>query len=82
MYGVEHIITIENCEKMGLLGKKLPDFWEKIEKPLRLINEEVNHDMPEDFSYVYLAYAPIMYVIIYMRVRIFEEIIARNTWGP
>jgi hypothetical protein len=63
MYGVEHIITIENCEKMGLLGKKLPEFWEKIEKPLRLINEEVNHDMPEDFSYVYLAYAPIMYVL-------------------
>lgn len=62
MYGVEHIITLENCEKLGLIGKKIHEYnvWERIEKPLRLINEEVDHESPEDFSYVYLAYSPIM----------------------
>ncbi|CAD8049642.1 unnamed protein product [Paramecium sonneborni] len=77
MYGTEHIITLENCEKIGLIGKKINDthIWEKIEKPLRLINEDVDHDSPEDFSYVFLAYAPII-------VRIFEELIIKNTWGP
>ncbi|CAD8158810.1 unnamed protein product [Paramecium octaurelia] len=77
MYGIEHIMTLENCEKMGLIGKKLNDthIWEKIEKPLRLINEDIDHDAPEDFSYVFLAYAPII-------VRIFEELILKNTWGP
>ncbi|CAD8134304.1 unnamed protein product [Paramecium pentaurelia] len=77
MYGIEHILTLENCEKIGLIGKKLNDthIWEKIEKPLRLINEDVDHDAPEDISYVFLAYAPII-------VRIFEELIIKNTWGP
>ena len=62
MYGIEHILTLENCEKLGLIGKKLNDthIWEKIEKPLRLINEDIDHDAPEDFSYVFLTYAPIM----------------------
>lgn len=65
MYGVEHIITLENCEKLGIIGKKINEYniWERIEKPLRLINEEVDHEEPEDFSYVYLAYSPIMYKI-------------------
>ncbi|CAD8050914.1 unnamed protein product [Paramecium sonneborni] len=77
MYGTEHIITLENCEKIGLIGKKINEthIWEKIEKPLRLINEDIDHDAPEDISYVFLAYAPII-------VRILEELIIKNTWGP
>ncbi|CAD8143363.1 unnamed protein product [Paramecium pentaurelia] len=76
IYGTEHILTLENCEKIGLIGKKINDthIWEKIEKPLRLINEDIDH-APEDFSYVFLAYAPII-------VRIFEELLLKNTWGP
>lgn len=46
MYGVEHIITLENCEKLGIIGKKINEYniWERIEKPLKLINEEVDHE--------------------------------------
>lgn len=33
MYGVENVWRIENCEKVGLLGKKLHEYnvWERIE---------------------------------------------------
>lgn len=62
VYGLEYLQTLRNCERMGLIGLKLGEnVWERVEKPLRLINENVDHDQPEDFSYVYLAYAPLMY---------------------
>lgn len=58
------MVTLRNCERLGLIGTKINEsnIWEKIEKILRLINENIDHDSPEDFSYVYLAYAPIMYI--------------------
>lgn len=56
------MVTLRNCERLGLIGTKISEtnIWEKVEKGLRLINENIDHDCPEDFSYVYLAYAPIM----------------------
>ncbi|CAK71081.1 unnamed protein product (macronuclear) [Paramecium tetraurelia] len=75
MYGTEHIITLENCEKIGLIGKKLNDthIWEKIEKPLRLINEDVDHVLQRIFHMFFLH--------MHQQFRIFEEIITKNTWG-
>lgn len=63
MYGFEYIYAIKNLEKLGLIGNKIFEqpLWERIEKPLRLINADIDPVEPEDMSFVYLAYAPIMY---------------------
>ncbi|KAM3139305.1 hypothetical protein pb186bvf_008525 [Paramecium bursaria] len=76
VYGFEYIYAIKNLEKLGLIGNKIFEqpLWERIEKPLRLINADIDPIEPEDMSFVYLAYAPII-------VRMFEEIITKNGWS-
>lgn len=54
------MIGLRNIEKVGLIKKKTEiSNWDKIKQPLKLINENIEHENPQDFSYIYLAYAPI-----------------------
>lgn len=51
-------------EKLGILKKKLEQSrteWDNLSSNLNLINENFSDDkdFPEDFSYIYQAYAPI-----------------------
>ncbi|KRX00270.1 Sec1-like protein [Pseudocohnilembus persalinus] len=59
-YGVQHIETLLKLEQMNLLKKQTQKcHWEVIMDGLKLVNDEVDQEIPMDFSYVYLAYAPI-----------------------
>lgn len=70
-YGFEHLFTIMNLEKAGLLRRKdniLLDtsstasspLWVALRSQLRLINEHVNMASPDDIAYVTAGFAPIL----------------------
>nr|XP_002737715.1 PREDICTED: vacuolar protein sorting-associated protein 33A [Saccoglossus kowalevskii] len=58
-YGFEHIITIDNLEKAGLLRPQGQKSYSTIRKSLRLVVEDVNEQNPTDISYVFSGYAPL-----------------------
>lgn len=70
-YGFEHLFTIMNLEKAGLLKRKdnvLLDtsstssspMWISLRHNLRLINEGVNMVSPDDLAYVTAGFAPLL----------------------
>ncbi|ELT89435.1 hypothetical protein CAPTEDRAFT_101629 [Capitella teleta] len=58
-YGFEHLITLHNLEKAGLLKIQGARTYPTLRKTLKLIVEEVNEQNPNDISYVYSGYAPL-----------------------
>lgn len=65
-YGYEHLFTLSNLERAGLLKRKdvmLVDTapaWAGLRKQLRLIDESANAgSSPDDISYVSAGYAPL-----------------------
>jgi len=70
-YGYQHIFTLSNFERSGLLRRKdtvLVDtsvpVWQTLRKNLRLIDERVNVTSPDDISYVSAGYAPLLVRLI------------------
>ncbi|XP_007189634.1 vacuolar protein sorting-associated protein 33A isoform X2 [Balaenoptera acutorostrata] len=60
-YGYEHILTLHNLEKTGLLKPQTGgrNTYPTIRKTLRLWMDDVNEQNPMDISYVYSGYAPL-----------------------
>jgi hypothetical protein len=59
-YGFEHLITLQNLEKVGLLTlQDTTRTYSTIRKTLKLIDEKVNEQNPSDISYVFSGYAPL-----------------------
>ncbi|XP_053442960.1 vacuolar protein sorting-associated protein 33A isoform X1 [Nycticebus coucang] len=60
-YGYEHILTLNNLEKAGLLKSQTGgrNNYPTIRKTLRLWMDDVNEQNPMDISYVYSGYAPL-----------------------
>lgn len=64
-YGYEHLFTLSNLERTGLLRRKdvmLVDTapaWASLRKQLRLIDERADVSKADDISYVSAGYAPL-----------------------
>ncbi|XP_062360025.1 vacuolar protein sorting-associated protein 33A isoform X3 [Cinclus cinclus] len=73
-YGYEHILTLNNLEKAGLLKPQTGgrNNYPTIRKTLRLWMDDVNEQSPNDISYVYSGYAP-------LSVRL-AQLLARPGW--
>ncbi|XP_059317526.1 vacuolar protein-sorting-associated protein 33 homolog [Lycium ferocissimum] len=74
-YGFEHIATLNNLEKSGLLKKQeTKGNWLTIKRALRLIVEDTDTANPNDISYVFSGYAP-------LSIRLVQHAI-RSGWRP
>uniref|UniRef100_A0A8B9K0B5 Vacuolar protein sorting-associated protein 33A n=1 Tax=Astyanax mexicanus TaxID=7994 RepID=A0A8B9K0B5_ASTMX len=73
-YGYEHLLTLNNLEKVGLLKPQLTtrNNYPTIRKTLKLWMEDANEQNPNDISYVYSGYAP-------LSVRL-TQLLARPGW--
>ncbi|MCJ8746718.1 hypothetical protein PDJAM_G00145090 [Pangasius djambal] len=73
-YGYEHILTLNNLEKIGLLKPQTTtrNIYPTIRKTLKLWMEDANEQNPNDISYVYSGYAP-------LSVRL-TQVLARPGW--
>ncbi|XP_067293697.1 vacuolar protein sorting-associated protein 33A [Pseudorasbora parva] len=73
-YGYEHILTLKNLEKVGLLKSQstMRNNYPTIRKTLKLWMEDANEQNPNDISYVYSGYAP-------LSVRL-TQVLARPGW--
>ncbi|XP_064620960.1 vacuolar protein sorting-associated protein 33A-like [Lineus longissimus] len=71
-YGYQHLITLANLEKVGLLRPQGQKTFHTVRKTLRLIVEEVQEQTPNDIAYVFSGYAPIS-------VRL-AQLLARPGW--
>ncbi|KAG0072288.1 hypothetical protein BGZ89_007173 [Linnemannia elongata] len=60
-YGFEHIQTLENLRRLGMLTKQMTtkNTYGLVRRSLSLIVDEVNEHAPNDISYVYSGYAPL-----------------------
>jgi len=59
-YGFQHIITISNLEKVGLIKRQeTRSNWNTLKRNFQLINEDVNQRQPDDIAYAYAGYAPL-----------------------
>ncbi|MEE6504018.1 hypothetical protein FKM82_005048 [Ascaphus truei] len=70
-YGYEHMLTLHNLEKAGLLKPQTGsrNNYPTIRKTLRLWVDEVNEQNPNDISYVYSGYAPLSVRLAQVLVR-------------
>eukprot|EP01133_Synstelium_polycarpum_P004080 gene4080-4752_t len=69
-YGCEHLLTLLNFERLGLIKKQeaKPTF-PIIRKELNLIIEEINESNPTDIAYVYSGYAPLSVRLVQQAIR-------------
>lgn len=59
-YGFEHMFTLSNLEKAGLLIKQeTKSNWQAVKKGLKLVPEDNDDINPNDISYVFSGYAPL-----------------------
>ena len=73
-YGYQHLLTLSNLEKIGLLYQRSSAFsssrgasssniqstnYTQVRKQLRLIVDEINESEPDDIAYTYSGYAPL-----------------------
>ncbi|KAL2631473.1 hypothetical protein R1flu_016159 [Riccia fluitans] len=59
-YGFEHLFTLSNLEKAGLLRKQeAKNSWQNIKRGLKLVVEDQDDANPTDVSYVFSGYAPL-----------------------
>ncbi|KAF9436512.1 hypothetical protein BGZ76_003730 [Entomortierella beljakovae] len=75
-YGFEHIQTLENLRRLGMLTKQVTtkNPYSLVRRSLSLIVDEVNEHAPNDISYVYSGYAP-------LSVRLVQCVVQRKD-GP
>nr|GEW36837.1 vacuolar protein-sorting-associated protein 33 homolog isoform X1 [Tanacetum cinerariifolium] len=74
-YGFEHIATLNNLEKAGLVRKQEgKSNWPTIKRALQLIVEDTDTTNPKDVSYVFSGYAP-------LSIRLIQHAI-RSGWRP
>ncbi|KAI9016781.1 Sec1-like protein [Hyaloraphidium curvatum] len=63
-YGFKHIVTLQNMERSSLLRRGdvpgQPAYSSALRKALRLVVDDVNEQTPNDISYVYSGFAPII----------------------
>ncbi|KAG0326938.1 hypothetical protein BGZ99_008702 [Dissophora globulifera] len=76
-YGFEHIQTLENLRRLGLLTKQVTtkNPYSLVRRSLSLIVDEVNEHAPNDISYVYSGYAP-------LSVRLVQCVVQRGKNQP
>ncbi|XP_066290958.1 vacuolar protein sorting-associated protein 33A-like [Branchiostoma lanceolatum] len=58
-YGYEHLITLNNLERAGLLTIQKQRTYPTSRKTLRLMVDDVSEQNPNDISYVFSGYAPL-----------------------
>jgi len=64
-YGYEHILTLENLDKLGLLKKQEnKSVFATIRKNMNVYNEDYNEQDPNDINFAYSGYAPLSIRII------------------
>lgn len=65
-YGVEHVLTLRNLQATGLIQTYVNrGFWNEIKNRFYLINENVDLRSPNDYSYIFIVYASLMYANVY-----------------
>lgn len=69
------LCTLNNLSKVGLLKKQdgTKSDWRFLKDDLKLLNENVNQERPDDLAYTYSGYAPIT-------ARLVEHALAKGTW--
>ncbi|XP_046738532.1 vacuolar protein sorting-associated protein 33A [Diprion similis] len=73
-YGYQHLPTLINLEKAGLLRPQQPvRQYAVLRKALRLTVEDESEVTPRDISYVHSVYAP-------LSVRLAEQLVQPNGW--
>ncbi|GAV77193.1 Sec1 domain-containing protein [Cephalotus follicularis] len=74
-YGFEHLETLINLEKSGLLKKQeSKSNWLTIKRALQLVIEDTDTANPNDISYVFSGYAP-------LSIRLVQHAV-RSGWRP
>ncbi|CAH2064099.1 unnamed protein product [Thlaspi arvense] len=74
-YGFEHVATLSNLEKAGLLKKQeFKSNWQTVKRTLKLIVEDTDTSRPVDIAYVYSGYAP-------LSIRLIQQAI-HSGWRP
>ncbi|KAF9314146.1 hypothetical protein BG003_004491 [Podila horticola] len=75
-YGFEHIQTLDNLRRLGMLTKQVTtkNTYSLVRRSLSLIVDEVNEHAPNDISYVYSGYAP-------LSVRLVQCVVQRGKDG-
>ncbi|XAR72134.1 hypothetical protein NMG60_11018663 [Bertholletia excelsa] len=74
-YGFEHMATLNNLDKAGLLRKQeSKSNWLTIKRALQLVVDDTNTANPNDISYVFSGYAP-------LSIRLVQHAV-RSGWRP
>ncbi|OAY28803.1 vacuolar protein-sorting-associated protein 33 homolog [Manihot esculenta] len=74
-YGFEHMATLNNLEKAGLLKKQeTKSNWLTVKRALQLVVEDTDTANPNDISYVFSGYAP-------LSIRLVQHAV-RSGWRP
>ncbi|XP_021998491.1 vacuolar protein-sorting-associated protein 33 homolog isoform X2 [Helianthus annuus] len=74
-YGFEHMSTLNNLEKAGLVKKQEgKSNWLTVKRALNLVVEDTDTTNPKDVSYVFSGYAP-------LSIRLIQHAI-RSGWRP
>lgn len=69
-YGFEHMATLNNLEKAGLLKKQeAKSNWLTVKRALQLIVDDTDTAKPNDISYVFSGYAPLSIRLIQHAIR-------------
>ncbi|KAK7859301.1 vacuolar protein-sorting-associated protein 33 like protein [Quercus suber] len=82
-YGFEHMATLNNLEKAGLLRKQeSKSNWLTIKRALQLVVEDTDTANPNDIAYVFSGYAPLSIRLVQHAVRRPIEEILKLLPGP
>ncbi|KAF7820166.1 vacuolar protein-sorting-associated protein 33-like protein [Senna tora] len=74
-YGFEHMATLSNLEKSGLLKKQeSKSNWLTVKRALQLVVDDTDTANPNDIAYVFSGYAP-------LSIRLVQHAI-RSGWRP
>ncbi|XP_057979190.1 vacuolar protein-sorting-associated protein 33 homolog isoform X2 [Malania oleifera] len=74
-YGFEHMATLNNLEKAGLLKKQeSKSNWMTIKRALQLVVDDTDTANPNDIAYVFSGYAP-------LSIRLVQHAV-RSGWRP
>ncbi|KAG4150448.1 hypothetical protein ERO13_D04G004600v2 [Gossypium hirsutum] len=69
-YGFEHMATLNNLEKAGLLKKQeSKSNWLTVKRALQLVVEDTDTANPNDIAYVFSGYAPLSIRLVQHAVR-------------
>ncbi|KAK4279642.1 hypothetical protein QN277_011388 [Acacia crassicarpa] len=69
-YGFEHMATLNNLEKSGLLKKQeTKSNWLTVKRALQLVVEDTDTANPNDIAYVFSGYAPLSIRLVHHAIR-------------